>query len=170
MKGAPLKANRAESKRLSAIPARDERRPDRSARIIAGARVPLLLEQGVSLSHVHPLQAVEPVKERRNAPIHDAMNVHSRFSAVQGRHERVKMRLIRGIERHRNVAVSNPQRRQPLRLLRQRFGMIVQRQIDIAASRAGSSTVRQPEVVIASPSRCQPRMSSGSLLFMVLSS
>ena len=64
MKGAPLKANRAKSKRLSAFVSLKERRPDCRTRIIAGARVPLELHQGIRLLCVHALQAVQPMKER----------------------------------------------------------------------------------------------------------
>lgn len=130
MKGAPLKPNRAESKHLSAFISLKECCPGRRARIIAAARVPLGLHQRVGLSGAHALLAVQPVEKRRDPPVHDAVDVDGSGCRIQCRHKRREMSFGGGIERHRDVAVTDPQFGQLPGLSDQRFGMIVKRQID----------------------------------------
>ena len=130
MKGAPLKTNRAESKRLSAIIGAKERRPDRRARIITAARVPLRLHQGVCLIGGHALQTVKPMKERRNSPVHDAVDMDRTLCGIQRLCKGGKVRLAGGAEWHWDVAITDSGLRQLLSLSGQGFGMLVQRQID----------------------------------------
>ena len=130
MKGAPLKANRAESKRLSVIIGAKECRPNRRARIIAVARVPLDLHQGVSPRGVHPLQTVKSMKERRNSPVHNAVDMDRTLCGIQRLCKGCKVRLAGGVEWHRDVTITDSGLRQPLSRSGQGFGMLVQRQID----------------------------------------
>lgn len=88
------------------------------------------LHQRIGLGSVHPALTVQPVKERRDPPIHDAVDMDRPGRGIECGLKRCKVRVSGGIERHRDMTVADPLFREFTALFCQGFGMIVERQVD----------------------------------------
>ncbi len=74
--------------------------------------------------------AVQPIEERRHAPVHDAMNMDRLRPVVHRLAERGKVIFVRRIERHRDVGISYAMLAQLCPFIRQRLWVCFEREVD----------------------------------------
>src|SRR6478735_6248509 len=97
--------------------------------IVAFGR-PLPLHQGPRFGFVHPALPMIAVEERRNPPVGDAMDVNRGVAGFKRRDESAVMLLLRDVERHRDMGIEDAMPGQLAAFVRERVGMVVQRQVD----------------------------------------
>jgi hypothetical protein len=88
--------------------------------------------------------AIQPVEERRNAPVHDAVDVDRARAFLHRLAKGGEVILARRVERHRDVGIGDPLPGQLGAFVRQRLGMGFQREVDDVAH----AQRRQPRHVL----------------------